>query len=199
LTTDGTPLNEAWKRQVDGVAGYLKQLQDAGIPVLWRPYHEMNGVWFWWCNKPGVEGFVKLWRMMYDRYTNYHGLNNLLWVWNTNAPRDIPGDEAFPYADYFPGTEYVDVLAADVYKGDYRQSHHDQVVALGGGNLIALGEVGTLPTVEQYEAQPQWSWFMPWGYFINNQSEKMNTIYHHPRTLTLDRIEMKNGKYSLKQ
>jgi mannan endo-1,4-beta-mannosidase len=197
LTTDGTPLNEAWKRQVDGVAGYLKQLQDAGIPVLWRPYHEMNGVWFWWCNKPGPEGFAKLWRMMYDRYTNYHGLNNLLWVWNTNAPRDIPGDEAFPYADFFPGTEYVDVLAADVYKSDYKQSHHDQLLELGGGKLIALGEVGALPTVEQYEAQPQWSWFMPWGYFINNQAEQMNAIYHHPRTLTLDRIEMKNGKYTI--
>ena len=46
LTTDGTPSNKAWREQVDVMAGYLGQLRDALVPVLWRPYHEMNGVWF---------------------------------------------------------------------------------------------------------------------------------------------------------
>lgn len=58
--------------------------------------------------------------MTYDYLSNHHSLNNLIWVWNTNAPRDIPGDEAGPYEDFFPGTEYVDVLAADVYRKDYK-------------------------------------------------------------------------------
>ena len=118
LTTDGTPLNTLWKKQMDTVIPYLKQLRDAGIPILWRPYHEMNGVWFWWCNKPGENGFKKLWIMTYDYFTKVHGLNNLLWVWNTNAPRDKQGDEAGPYADYYPGSDYVDILAADVYHRD---------------------------------------------------------------------------------
>ena len=39
------------------VIPYLRQLRDARIPILWRPYHEMNGVWFWWCAKPGENGF----------------------------------------------------------------------------------------------------------------------------------------------
>ena len=78
LTTDGTELNAIWKKQMDGVAKYLKQLQEAGVPVLWRPFHEMNGVWFWWCNKPGENGFKKLWICMYEYFTNYHKLNNLL-------------------------------------------------------------------------------------------------------------------------
>ncbi|KAA6307465.1 Mannan Endo-1 4-beta-mannosidase, partial [termite gut metagenome] len=64
LVTDGTELNTSWKRQMDGVASFLKQLQDAHVPVLWRPFHEMNGVWFWWCNKPGENGFKKLWIAM---------------------------------------------------------------------------------------------------------------------------------------
>ncbi|MDR0972559.1 MAG: glycoside hydrolase family 26 protein [Prevotellaceae bacterium] len=202
LVTEGTELNTQWKRQVDNVAGYLKQLQDAKVPVLWRPYHEMNGVWFWWCNHPGDEGFKKLWIMMYDYFTNHHKLNNLIWVWNTNAPRDTPGDEAFPYDQFFPGVEYVDVLAADVYGRDYKQSHHDDLYTLGGGKLIALGEVGQLPTVEQYEAQPYWSWMMPWGYFINgfgNSPEVVNAIYNDPRTLTLDELDFSKQTYKLKK
>ena len=201
LTTEGTDLNDMWKKQLDGVAYYLKQLRDANIPVLWRPYHEMNGVWFWWDNKPGAEGFQKLWKMEYDYLTNYHQLNNLLWVWNTNAPRDIPGDEAGPYADYFPGVEYVDVLAADVYRQDYKQSHHDDIFEIGQGKIIALGEVGDLPTEEMYAAQPNWGWFMTWGYFINRgkNQELAPVIYNDPRTLTLDRIDFSNKTYKIKK
>ena len=145
LTTEGTRLKTQWKKQMDTVIPYLEQLRDAGIPILWRPYHEMNGVWFWWCNKPGENGFKKLWIMTYNYFTKVHKLNNLLWVWNTNAPRDKKGDEAGPYADFYPGPEYVDVLAADVYHRDYKQSHHDDLQALAGDKLLALGEVGQLP------------------------------------------------------
>ncbi len=202
LVTDGTPLNTAWKKQVDeGIVPYLKQLQEANIPILWRPYHEMNGVWFWWCDKPGDNGFKKLWIMMYEYLTYEHKLNNLLWVWNTNAPRDIPGDEAGPYADFFPGVEYVDVLAADVYRQDYKQSHHDQLLELGGGKLISLGEVGELPTAEQYAAQPSWSWFMVWGYIVSGRgnADLVKQTYDNPHSLTLDKIDFSNGRYALKQ
>ena len=60
----------------------------------------MNGVWFWWGNKKGKDGIAKLWKMMYDRYTNHFKLNNLLWVWGANGVRDIPGDEAYAYKDF---------------------------------------------------------------------------------------------------
>jgi len=48
LLTPGSPLNRRWQAQVDVIAGFLAQLRDARVPVLWRPYHEMNGDWFWW-------------------------------------------------------------------------------------------------------------------------------------------------------
>lgn len=124
---------------------YLRQLRDARIPILWRPYHEMNGVWFWWCAKPGENGFKKLWIMTYDYLTRVHGLDNLLWVWNTNAPRDKQGDEAGPYADYYPGSEYVDILAADVYHRDYKQSHHDDLKPWPAENRSALAKWGSCP------------------------------------------------------
>lgn len=200
LLTDGTPLNAAWKKQMDGVAGYLKQLQQAKVPVLWRPFHEMNGVWFWWCGKPGENGFKRLWIAMYDYFTGHHKLNNLLWVWDANAPRTTPGDEAGAYADYYPGSDYVDVLAADVYHGDWKQSHQDELVALGQGKVIALGEVGDLPSVETYEAQRQWVWFMPWGYFILNKNnrEVASDIYNHVCSLTLDELDFSGKTYKIK-
>ena len=60
LITPGTRLNERWKSQVDVIAWFLKQLQYARVPVLWRPYHEMNGDWFWWGKKEGEDGYKKL-------------------------------------------------------------------------------------------------------------------------------------------
>lgn len=201
LVSEGTELNTLWKQQMDVMAGYLKQLQDANVPVLWRPYHEMNGIWFWWCNKPGENGFKKLWIMSYEYLTGHHKLNNLLWVWNTNAPRDIPGDEAGPYEDFFPGTEYVDILAADVYRKDYKQSHHDDLIELSEGKLISLGEVGQLPSNEQLDSQPYWSWAMVWGYFVNIRSEfedEVRTFYEHPNVITLDEIDFSEKTYKLK-
>jgi mannan endo-1,4-beta-mannosidase len=200
LTTPGTELNNQWRTQADHVAKYLKQLQETKIPVLWRPYHEMNGVWFWWCQHPGEEGFAKLWKMMYDYFTNHHQLNNLIWVWNANAPRSIPGDEAYSYKDYFPGIDYVDVLAADVYHNDYKQSHHDELLELAQGKPISLGEVGEMPTPVILDQQPHWVWFMGWANFLHkaNKPDSVNALYNAQRTITLNEIMKKqDGSYKV--
>ena len=202
LVTEGTAINTAWKAQVDVIASYLKELQDAKIPILWRPYHEMNGVWFWWCNKQGENGFPKLWKMMYDRFTHYHKLNNLIWVWNTNAPRDIPGDEAHPYHLFYPGNDKVDILAADVYRNDYKQSHHDDLLTLGNNKLISLGEVGNAPSADILQEQPHWSWFMLWAYAINMRGEEaqeaFNTTMASPAVLTLGEVARDaKGRYKV--
>ncbi|MFP4547392.1 MAG: glycosyl hydrolase [Fidelibacterota bacterium] len=200
LTTPGTELNDQWKVQVDEISRYMKQLQDNDIPVLWRPYHEMNGIWFWWCNKRGPEGFQKLWKMMYDRMVNHHNLNNLIWVWNPNAPRDKENDEAYAYELFYPGNDYVDVLAADVYHNDYKQSHHDDLLALGKGKVISLGEVGKMPSPEILEEQPKWTWFMGWANWLTkaNEPEDVKALYNSPRVITLDEIKRnKDGSYTI--
>jgi len=185
LLTPGTALNKKWLAQIDVIAGYLKQLQDAHVPVLWRPYHEMNGVWFWWGNKKGENGITKLWKMMYDRYTNYHHLNNLIWIWGANGIRDIPLDEAYTYKDYYPGADYVDVLGADVYHFDYEQKDYNELLQLAHGKLIALTEVGELPKPEILAAQPEWAWFMVWTNFLwsDNTRERVQQVYALPQTL----------------
>lgn len=189
LVTPGTSLHERWLAGVDTVAYYLGRLRDARVPVLWRPYHEMNGIWFWWCNRPGPEGIARLYRNMYERLTKVHHLDNLIWVWNANAPRDIPGDEAFSYADSYPGHDVVDVLAADVYNADYRDSHHDQLAELGQGKPIALGEIGHFPEPQVLERQPRWSWFMGWGPYVYstwNEPSAIQSLYDDSRVIHLE-------------
>lgn len=188
LVTPGTETNQAWLQDIDQVAEGLKYLQEKGVPVLWRPYHEMNGCWFWWCDKRGENGIVKLWQLMYERFTDYHQLNNLVWVWNANAPRDWKDDEAYAYDLFYPGHEYVDVLATDIYKGDYIQSHHDQLLELGEGRLIALGECGILPSPEHLDSMNHFVWFMDWANFIfrANKREDVQKLYHSDRVLTLE-------------
>jgi mannan endo-1,4-beta-mannosidase len=184
-------IHRRWLAQVDRIAGFLKQIQDAKVPILWRPYHEMNGIWFWWGDRPGADGFARLWNMLYDRLVDHHQLHNLIWVWNPNAPRDRENDEAYAYEDYFPGLDKVDILAADVYHNDYKQSHHDDLLALGEGKLIALGEVGEVPTPEILDQQPMWSWFMCWANWVDkaNTPEGIRALYAYPKTANRNEIQ----------
>ncbi|MDT0643757.1 glycosyl hydrolase [Zunongwangia sp. F363] len=192
LVTPGTALHKRWLEQVDVIAEPLKQLQQANIPVLWRPYHEMNGVWFWWGNKKGPDGYQKLWKQLYERLVNHHKLNNLIWVWNANGPRDIPQDEAYSYKDFYPGRDYVDILATDVYHSDYEQKDYEELLQLADGKPVALGEVGELPKPAILEAQPKWSWFMVWSNWLEtaNTPERVKEIYNYPKILTRNEIEI---------
>lgn len=192
LVTPGTALYNRWLAQVDKVAGYLLQLRDAHVPVLWRPYHEMNGVWFWWGDKKGPDGFARLWKNMYDRYVNHFKLDNLLWVWGANGLRDLPKDQAYAYADYYPGANYVDVLGADVYRFDYEQDDYNALTKVANGKLMALTEVGELPTETVLEAQPRWSWFVVWSDFLwtRNSTERVKEIYGRKGTLSHEDVKV---------
>lgn len=188
IITPGSEYNNMLLEKIDQRAEFLKKLRDANIPVLWRPYHEMNGMWFWYGNRPGERGIQKLWKQMFDRYVNYHKLNNLIWVWNANAPRDKKDDEAYAYELFYPGSEYVDILAADIYNNDYKQSHHDDLLKLANGKLIAMGEIGQVPPPKILEQQAMWSWFMIWARFpwTHNTPEQIQKLYESERVLTLD-------------
>ena len=124
--------------------------------------------------------------------TEYHGINNLIWVWNANAPRDIPEDEAFSYKEFYPGHDYVDVLATDVYHFDYEQKDYEELLELAEGKPIALGEVGQLPKTNILEAQPKWSWFMVWSGWIltANSEERVKNVYHYPKTINRNEVRI---------
>ncbi|MDF2925312.1 MAG: hypothetical protein K0R57_4226 [Paenibacillaceae bacterium] len=180
IVTPGTEAYNNLIKDIDKVAVSLKSLNAAGVPVLWRPYHEMNGDWFWWGQK---NNFPKLWNIMYDRLTTYHQLNNLIWVWNPNAPNAY----ASPYPATFPGLEKVDILAVDIYNNDYKQSHYDGLLALAAGKPIAIGENGELPSVATLSTtQPRWAYYMTWGKMLteNNSDATIKAVHNSERVLT---------------
>ena len=106
LLTPGNATHDRWMKELDIMAAGLKELQDAGVVVLWRPFHEMNGGWFWWGGKD-PETFIRVWRQMFDYFTKTKGLNNLLWVYSPNH-----GEKT---ADYYAGDRYVDIVGLDAY------------------------------------------------------------------------------------
>ncbi len=183
LLTPGTNLNSRWCAQVDVIAGYLRQLSDAGVPVLLRPYHEMNGNWFWWGGRPGKDGSAALYRQFFDRLVNFHKLNNLIWVWNVNSP----GGNAGSLSEYYPGPQYVDLLTIDIY-GEFKKDYYTEMLALAGDKPIALGEVGAMPSLEVLEQQPRWTYFMAWSELAEgfNAPDKLQSMYHAPNLLTRD-------------
>ncbi|OKP94570.1 glycosyl hydrolase [Paenibacillus sp. P32E] len=163
--TPGTPQYKSLLASLDEIAVYLGELRDAGVPVLWRPYHEMNGNWFWWGQK---DNFSKLWDITYDRLVNKHKLNNLLWVWNPNAPNEW----ADPYSAYYPGADKVDILAADIYNNDYKQSYYSDLLNLADGKPIGIGESGELPDpVTLSQTQRKWVYTMTWGKMLTEKND----------------------------
>ena len=186
LFEPGSQVNERWKSQVDVIAFFLKQLREASIPVLWRPYHEMNGGWFWWGKKTGEFGYKKLYRMLFDRLTNFHKLNNLLWIFNANEVRF--GVDS--YDKYYPGDDMVDILATDVYSNKFSTKDYNRLLSLAGNKPIALGEVGDLPMPKLLRRQPRWTWFMYWHdpSLLWKNKKEIVSVYNSKETLTLDQL-----------
>ena len=173
MNNPGSTEYNALVSDIDAIAVQLKRLRDAGVPVLWRPLHEAQGGWFWWGAK-GYAPCVALYHLMYDRLTNYHGLNNLIWVWTTQ-------DNAAA-ADWYPGGAYADIVGADIYLSGQNYSpstgmFYNIVNLFGGNKMVALTETGTIPDMAQAKAQKAyWAYFMTWNGFENDTSQ--NTLGH---------------------
>lgn len=168
--TEGTWQNEFIMKDIEEAAGYLRLLRDAGIPVIWRPLHEAagnydkygsNGAWFWW-GRGGAEACKKLWKLLYDQFTNVYGLNNLIWVWTVDVTEGCEGQ----YADWYPGNDCVDIVGADIYEDNTgaKDRHYNALVELTGGRkLVTVSECGNIPDPALcMESGNKWSWFMVW-------------------------------------
>ncbi len=98
--------HDRWRRELDTIAAGLAELQEADVVVLWRPFHEMNGNWFWWGGQEPAAS-IPVWRDMFDYFTKTKKLNNLLWVYSPNH-----GEKT---AAYYPGDKFVDLVGLDAY------------------------------------------------------------------------------------
>ena len=183
VLTPGTVLYQKWCAQVDSVAFYLKKLQNAKVPVLWRPYHEMNGDWFWWGGRTGKYSTRALYRQMFDRLVKHHKINNLVWMWSV----DRPNNPEMYFSHYYPGNDYLDIVSLDVYGSDFNQAYYDSLMVLAKGKPLVLGEVGNPPSLEIFERQPNWAMWVIWAGMARNTSrDQYETFYNSPRMLTRD-------------
>ena len=175
---EGTWQNQFLMKDIEEVASYLKNLRDAGIPVIWRPLHEAagnynlysdNGAWFWW-GKGGAEPCKQLWRLLYDQFTNVHGLNNLIWVWTVDATVGCEDQ----YDDWYPGDDVVDIVGVDIYENntDAKTRQFQALVDVTKGNkLVSVSECGNIPDPDKCFAQGNaWSWFMVWCTYDENNN-----------------------------
>ena len=151
-TVEGTWENKVFTEDLKNTAAYLKLLRDADIPILWRPFHEAAGGWFWW-GKDAVS-FKSLWIAMFN-YFKAEGLDNLIWVWTTE------GNDA----DWYPGDQYVDIVGRDIYNKETADcvSEYTSIAGNYGNKIVSLSECGTVGLIsEQWASGARWSWFMPW-------------------------------------
>ena len=107
---------------LDRLADFFAALtDDTGtlIPVVFRPFHEINGTWFWWNGTDRQADMVLVWRKMVDYLRTTKGVTNVLFELNYNLSRtaaDATSNTSAAYAGWYPGDTYVDILSGDLYQ-----------------------------------------------------------------------------------
>lgn len=172
-------------RDIDAIAVELRRYQQAGVPILWRPLHEAEGGWFWW-GAHGPEMLKRLWRLLFQRLTELHGLDNLIWVYSFTTELDMT---------WYPGDAFVDIVGVDAYPKDRSATLNAEWQKLhrsfDGRKLIALTEVGGAPDTEaMHEQGVRWAYFLTWeGAEQGPRSvprQRLSDAYRAPVTITLD-------------
>lgn len=106
----GGAYNAQFNAYLDIIADYAKRLQAADVPILFRPFHENNGSWFWWGSGTSVESYKSMFRYA-EEYLQASGVHNMIYVYSPNGP--FSGESR--YMERYPGDEYIDILAFDYY------------------------------------------------------------------------------------
>ncbi len=114
---EGGEYNPQFNAYLDIIVDYALALQEDGIPVLFRPFHENSGGWFWWGTSTSVESYQAMWRYMVN-YLEEKGVHNFLYVYSPNGPISSEAE----YLERYPGDAYVDVLGFDYYD-DYADAN----------------------------------------------------------------------------
>ncbi len=180
---EGTPERDAFYSDLKVIAGELMRFKEKDIPILWRPFHEVEGTWFWWGRKGGAVA-KELYLLMYDLFVNEYHLDNLLWVWSS------------PTKESYPGDDYVDIIGWDIYLPekeytDYRDKYEELISNTTKNKVAAITEVGYIPDISKLrESNVPWAYYMTWSKEFCLE-EKYNTFD--------DIRKMYGDSYSVKQ
>ncbi len=182
---EGSDERKAFFSDMDAMAELLEGFNKKDIPILWRPFHEAEGDWFWWGVK-GMDTARKLYRLMFDYYVNVKHLDNLIWVWNNPIPEGYVGDE------------YCDIVTRDLYPPAHEhkslKEKYTELERVTLSKPLAIGEIGTIPSIEAIcEEKVEWLWFMTWSFAFGasemfTTNEVFRAQFNHPYAITLDKL-----------
>lgn len=147
----GGAKHDLYKSWLDKIADFLDGLKGGKgeyIPVVFRPFHELNGSWFWWGGKHCTpDEFKNLWRFTVTYLKDVKQLHHLLYAFNTD--RFASREE---YLEKYPGDEWVDVTGFDIYQRNQSNEGYIQdfdrmladldIIAVERNKIPALTEFG---------------------------------------------------------
>ena len=193
---------------MEDLAEQLLLLQEANVPIIFRPLHEAQGndgrygdgtAWFWWGDR-GSEVYVQLWHLLYETLTEKYGLHNIIWEFNAYELQDSK--------NWYPGDEYVDIVAYDKYNAKSGPNlsaisgiFHALYSMTDGTKMVAMAENDTIPAMSNMSVEDaMWLYVCPWydggedggTPFLagDNYQDKDNLIdfYQNEKTITLDKL-----------
>ena len=156
----GGEYHEAFLAKLDLVAdffGSLKNEDGEPIPVVFRPWHEMTGGWFWWGTRScTAEEYQELFRFTVDYLRDVKQLHQIIYAYSTDV-----FNSAEQYLTFYPGDDYVDVMGFDDYHGLSKKESTGSTISMleildslahEHSKLTAITETGleTIPNPEWF-------------------------------------------------
>lgn len=139
---------KTWLDQVAKFAHSLKTSNGTAIPIIFRPYHEMNGGWFWWGGPHRTpKQYIALWKFTVEYLRDVKNVNNFLYAFSPNHGFSTKEE----YLESYPGDNYVDILGFDCYKRKPGQNYRKWItnglkvlceIADEKGKLATFSETG---------------------------------------------------------
>lgn len=127
-----------WMRRVGDFMESLRGEYDRPITIIFRPWHENNGGWFWWgepnCSK---EEYHALWCMLQD-YLIVEGHENIIWCYSPNYSARLTEEY---FVERYPGNERVDIIGLDAYQ--WTQEEEKKFKSQLRSNLDVLSKYAT--------------------------------------------------------
>ena len=202
---EGTVEYEYFQLCMENLAKQLLELQEAGVPVIFRPFHEAegnksntddpidgSGAWFWW-SKEGAVVYKQMWELLQDTLINKYGIHNLIWEQNLYAWTDAS-------AQWYSGDDKVDIVAFDKYNTQYNR--HDGKPSgtpnfdaesgifyklnefVKGNKMVAMAENDSVPSMENLLIEhAYWLYFCPW-YDSEQEHFLLGEKYQDPEELS---------------
>ena len=110
--------NEWYKKKLDKIASVVSSLKGANgelIPIIFRPFHEFDGSWFWWgADFCTADEYKKAYQFTVDYLKNVKGVHNILYAFSPDSSYTTEAN----YLSQYPGDKYVDIIGMDNY-GDF--------------------------------------------------------------------------------